>query len=275
MGVQQFVAPAVDEPDLDDLVAVLDYLGTMPRINGVNEELLIEDEILDPLDADALREALEEGSVLPNDFVEGEPILCYTARMGALDSVAALLEAGADPELESFGGRAIDLAVISGNAPVARLLLQAGSLPGETPAGLALNLAAKNGDAAMVSLVAGYGYDLEAEEAASGETALIAAVSSLGSEDAVRVVHALAAAGADVNHPDREARATPLMYAADANDLALVSKLVCVGADIWLQDDEGASVLDYAGGEGPVLAYLRSIAEGRASRCRFPGLLDD
>jgi len=226
-------------------------------------------------DAEALRLSLQDGTVDADDVTEEEePILAYAARMGAADSVAVLLDAGADPYQEGPYGRALDAAIVSGNVGPARLLLDRGLAPGTTPEGSSFNIAIEKGDMAMVELVLEYGVlDLNEEDEATGATPLITAIRALPPLDAALLVNLLVNAGADVDFASGEQRITPLMAAAETGSGVLVLTVFSAGANPEKQDANGDSARAYAATDEAAEA-LESIT-ARRRRVRVERLRDD
>ena len=108
------------------------------------------------------------------------PPLSAAARVGDLDSMRALLDAGADPNVAGVGGTRwppIMHAVHRRQLDAARLLLEHGADPNLSPRGYtALMMAAADPDPAMVTLLLDYGADPYAE-GPGGMTAFTVAVS--------------------------------------------------------------------------------------------------
>jgi ankyrin repeat protein len=154
------------------------------------------------------------------------PLLLAVAN-GRTSTVNLLLSRGADPnEPDAQGENPLACAVRMNFPYVAEALLEHGALvdksdgkDGMTP----LLLAAKNGDAAIIELLAAHHASLAAKSA--GSSPLILALGS-GSAEAVQT---LLRRGVDPNEPDQEGR-TPVQYATYANRPDLVALLLSFGA---------------------------------------------
>jgi ankyrin repeat protein len=188
---------------------------------------------------------------------DGTRALHWAAYAGDEMLVQALLAAGADPDASNrYGITPLQAAAEGGFASVVADLLAAGAdantvLPeGET----ILMTAARSGSAEVLQALLAHGAAVEARDDFYGETALIwAAV-----EDHAAAVQVLAAHGADVDARsaplDYRTRRlgqsilalgewTPVMYAARENSLEAGRALIEAGADLDLQDPDGATAL--------------------------------
>ena len=85
-----------------------------------------------------------------------------------------------------------------------------------------------------------------AEAAAEEEKGDAASLLSLVRARRVDAVARLLAAGASPDLPRDSRGTTPLMWAADGGDLALVRLLLNAGADVGARDDEGSTALAHA-----------------------------
>lgn len=228
-----------------------------------------EEEEFDPLDADALAEALDAGAVGPDDVsADDEPLVVFTARMNAADSVRVLLDAGADAE------GALDAAIVNGALDTASLLLERGYRAGLAAEGRSLNIAIERYDLPMVALVASYGEDLDLEDETTGATPLLAAVRALEPDEAGTIVRTLVESGADINFQSEGEGVTPLMAAAETEDLDLVKLLVSLGSDPAQVDAEGHIAVSRSRKFGPVWEYLIHLNPHRR-RVRVERLRDE
>lgn len=188
---------------------------------------------------------------------DGTTALHWAAAVGDDALVAALLAAGADPKAANrYGFTPLQAAADGGFATSVTALLAAGAdatvvLPeGET----ILMTAARAGNADVVEALLRSGADIEARDRWYGETALIFAAA----EDHAASVEVLVAHGADINGRSepmnyRSRRLgqsilplgewTPIMYAARENALEAGKRLIDAGADLNLQDPDGATAL--------------------------------
>jgi ankyrin repeat protein len=157
----------------------------------------------------------------------------------ALEMVAALLEAGADPNLPGlFREPPLQRAVDRGYVAVVRRLLDAGAdLLATDPFGMTLLMAAaRSSRLALAEFLLGEGLEVNAQED-DGRTALMHAHQA----DMVRL---LVAAGADVN-AQTDAGVTALMF-RDDHHLAAVQALLELGADPTLRESTGKTAREIA-----------------------------
>ena len=188
---------------------------------------------------------------------DGTTALHWAAYAGADALVVALLDAGADPNVENrYGMTPLQAAADGGHTVSVIALLDAGAdanavLPqGET----VLMMAARAGNGVVIEALLDAGVEIEARDNFYGETALIWAAI----EDHGEAIQMLATHGADVDgrsaamdYPSRRAGQsvlglgewTPIMYAARENSLAAGKALIDAGADLDLQDPDGATAL--------------------------------
>jgi uncharacterized protein len=188
---------------------------------------------------------------------DGTTALLWAAHAGDNTLVAALLGAGADPNAANrYGLTPLQAAADGGFADSVTALLEAGADPntvlpeGET----ILMTAAHSGNTKVLEALLARDVDIEARDSFYGETALIwAAV-----EDHANAVNALLAHGANVDAPsatmDYASRRagqsvlglgawTPVMYAARENSLEAGRALIEAGANLDVQDPDGATAL--------------------------------
>ena len=177
----------------------------------------------------------------------GLPVLALAAERGYRAVVAALLDAGADPNAAASGGEGATPLLLAAHVDVAGLLLRKGAHPdavyarGILKGKTRLMSAAMMGDDPMVATLLGAGAKPELA-AADGETALHLAA-TMGN---VRVAETLIEHGAPIDPRDELGR-TPLMDAVmmpSAQSLALVRLLIAKGADVNARLD--ATRLEYA-----------------------------
>ena len=202
-------------------------------------------------------DALEEGysyvgqTVLPKG---GWTALMYSARQGAPDAAAALIDCGADLNVaDPDGTPALTLAIINGHYDVARLLVEKGA---------DVNRPDRTGATPLYSAV-----DMHTLVTSFGRPELPRAVTE-GSVDAARM---LLAHGADPNRPLKtkilkrtyqagDARlaegATPLMRAAKAGDVVMMKLLVDAGADMDRTNAVGDTALHIAANLPKAVRFL-------------------
>ena len=188
--------------------------------------------------------------------VDGSTPLQWAAHWNDLETVKALLAAGAKPTVANrYGVTPLHEAATIGSASVVSALLRAGATPdatygeGETP----LMLAARAGNVDAVKLLLEANADVNAAEKFRGQTALMLAAN----ENHDAVVKALLAAGARPNtrsveytfqkltggaggiiHDRPQGGITALMLAARQGALEAGMALVAGGADLALEEPQ-------------------------------------
>jgi ankyrin repeat protein len=173
---------------------------------------------------------------------DGTPALHWTVRVNDLDTVSALMRAGADPKLATRYG--------------------------VTP----MSLAAANGNAAMVKLLLEGGADANTPDGA-GETPLMSAA-KVGSLDTVK---ALLAGGAVLDAPDQAFQQTALMVAIRANHPELVRFFIQQGASVNARTRTGETprwvLPNSVPGFGHGIGIIRGGLPERGSRYLIPGAM--
>jgi ankyrin repeat protein len=170
-------------------------------------------------------------SASPGDIRTGKSPVADATMAGDREAVRALLHEGADVNAaQGDGMTALHWAALSGDVETARMLLYAGAnvkastrLGAFTP----LLLAAKSGQASMVSTLLDSGADAN-DATTNGTTALMLAAAS-GSLEAVT---ALLDRGASINATESAMGQTALMFASAYDRAAVADLLVKRGADI-------------------------------------------
>lgn len=189
-----------------------------------------------------------------------------------MKAVAALLKAGADPNLPGqYETPALHWVVRVEDVETARLLLEAGADPnlanayGLTP----LQQALENTDVAMVELLLAHGADPTTVNRA-GESALFSAAR----HGPAAMVGTLLAHGVDVNEREAGFGQTPLMVAVRSDDSERVRLLLEHGADVNAQTHMGDVPAwrrpeDNAGSKG--VGIVRGGWPERGERAPVPG----
>ena len=200
------------------------------------------------------------GWVQPAGGQPAERMLVDAARQGAGETVAALLEAGADVDAAGPDGTtALHWAVQRDDRPLARTLLAAGARAdaanryGVTP----LALAAANGSAPLVTALLDAGADPEAPSP-GGDTPLMVAART-GRPDVLRP---LLEAGADVHATESWKGQTALMWAAAEGHADAVLALIAAGADVEARSAGRLTPLLFAVRGGHVGAVEALLAAG-------------
>jgi len=160
-------------------------------------------------DAAEIRRQLEQ---IPADSVgsDGETLLTQAIRVGKVESVEALLQGGADPDLANARG---DTAV---------------------------HLAAFEGDPEVLAAVLENGGDVDAKNTKTGATALMQALLSRDADQYAVLLDA----GADPNLADKNGDA-PLHVAARTNHGAAILRLLEKGAMPEAKNARGVTFQDY------------------------------
>ena len=168
---------------------------------------------------------------------------------GDMADLAAALEEGADPNVESTPGRpALFLAASRGNAEATRLLIDAGAdVNADTADGSILVKAAVEGHPEVVELLLDAGADMSAiGRAWSGGDAPALWAAAAGEHGIIEVARLLIEHGADVDQVDPTGGATALILAASTNQADMVELLLESGADINFQSSDGSTALHAA-----------------------------
>lgn len=182
------------------------------------------------------------------------------AERGDLEAVRTLLRQGADVNTaQSDGMTALHWAASRNDVEIAKALLYAGATPqsttrlgGYTP----LHLASRGGNVEVARLILKAGADPNAYTITA-----VTALHFAADADAVGVIEALVAHGADVNARDGFAERTPLMFAAVRGADAAVRALLDAGADVSLV----TRVKDYEAIDQNLRAEQRRRARVRAA----------
>jgi len=159
----------------------------------------------------------------------GQAALVDLAEYQDWDALQASISSEDVNAVQPDGMTALLWAAYYDQTDVARLLLNAGATPnvssryGITP----LIQAAMNGNSEMISMLIDAGADVDASTP-EGDNAILNAART----GAVQGVQALIDAGADVNYRDGYLFQTPIMWAAAANQAAVVEVLINNGADM-------------------------------------------
>jgi ankyrin repeat protein len=189
--------------------------------------------------------------------------LMFAAQQGDVDTARILISAGANPnEVRPKSGNSYTPLIIAsamGHAKVVELLLDKGADPNVIDARgyTSLHLAVRDSD---------YGINLT------------------GKDEIVKIVRALLAHGANPNHRLKLERnvgtlnevslqgATPLLLAAEVNNLEAARALLDAGADPRIPTDQGTTALMLAAGGGTDIQRMR-LPEERATAVETAKLL--
>lgn len=179
----------------------------------------------------------------PNEAdADGTSALHWAVHRGDLDSVAALLAAGAAVDASNrYGVRPAYLAAENGDAAIMRALLEAHADPravfaeGET----LVMTAARTGDVATIQALLAAGADVNAIEARGAQTALMLAAA----ENNGAAVAALLDAGADRDAREATGELTALAFAVRGGAVAATRALLDAGADASATLPDGTSMV--------------------------------
>ena len=210
---------------------------------------------------------------VPND---GSTALLYAIHHNKLDAVKLLLERGANPfVVRCDGSNAVFVAAAQGNTDILRLLLEL-----KVPCDMkrtdtnvaALYMAAQDNHTECVRLLVAAGADIDATQkggftplfaaAAGGHIETIAALIELGADVELAgasgrtplwiaahnghqdaVLSLIKKADADIDAPEAERRASPLIVASYLGDHFMVRLLATNGADMEAVDCDGQTAL--------------------------------
>ncbi len=189
--------------------------------------------------------------------------LWSAAAAGNAVSVEKLLQAGANPDVESDGFPALCVAAVSGHVDAVMLLCEGGAEPdavvrveGDVCGATAMYLAAIGGNAAIIDLLIEAGGTVDAALPQNGCTPLYMAADN-GHADAVQ---ALLEAGADL-HRTSATGASCVCAAARSGHSAVLMVLASAGADPDMPMDNGATAAHLAAmaGQSEVLVTLHTL----------------
>lgn len=175
--------------------------------------------------------------------------LMYAARQGALDSTAALLDAGADPDLtDPDGATPLVLAIVNAHYDVAALLVRRGADPNiaDKDAQMAALYAAVD----MNTLAVGHGRPNPRPSGSLSALDLIEILLAHGADPNARLAAPLMQRQHTVGDSALGAGSTPLMRAAKTGDVAAMRLLVAAGAEPSLTHPNGVDALMLASGLG-------------------------
>jgi len=209
-------------------------------------------------DAEKSRLLIEHGANVNARSKQGRtPLMLASLRPGGSETVALMLQKGADPKVQDGrGDTALGLAASIGEVETMRLLLAKGADPatannrGEPP----IILATKSKRAEAVSLLLQHGVDANVANTSSnivrnGPIAMIklTPLHRAAAFGPLQMVHDLLKAGADVNARDGRSL-TPLHFAV-ATEFAsqpICETLLQAGAHVNARDNTGETPLDWA-----------------------------
>lgn len=252
-------------------------------------------------DANAVMKALNTGSSANTKDKEGRSALMYASAYGNVETVNALIRAGAD--VTHYGGASIIHAAAHGKSDIIEVLIQAGAdVNTKNSSGTtALMLSSREGHVASVTVLLKASADVNAKNnngwtalmyaSENGHTEIVKALlnaqadvniknernnsgeASLGGRTAVmmaarnghaEIVEDLIDAGAD-DMFDNKGK-TALLHAAESGNSETVGILVHAGSYVKQIDAEGKTVLDYARKnpkviDTPIFHYIEQLSK--------------
>ncbi|RSL68931.1 hypothetical protein CEP54_002567 [Fusarium duplospermum] len=172
--------------------------------------------------------------------IVGETPLAYAVRLGHVDQVKALIDAGADVNIKRKSGGSV--LSVAANTEIVDLLVRAGADVHATDANgiAALHLAAGNNETEIVEKLLSMGARANARSFHGGPTPLHMAAQN-NSADVARLLCSL---GGDIEAKDNSGR-SPLNIAIHFNSHHTIAVLLELGAD-YLSQDHGKLFLRYA-----------------------------
>jgi ankyrin repeat protein len=253
-------------------------LGTILLAVPVSADELLAD-VVEAGDREAALAMIADGADVSAAQSDHTTALHWAAYHGAAELAAALLDAGANPDVvNDFGSMPLIEAVNVLDAELVGLLLARGADPnaangdGET----VLMTAVRAGDADLVKTLLDHGADVNAKERWRGQTALMWAADEADAE----IMRLLLDAGAapDVraawNDWERQVTSEPraqyrptggmtaLLYAARAGCVDCVAALLDAGADVNLPNPDGVTPLMTAIDNGGFDAAMLLLERG-------------
>lgn len=261
----------------DDLAGAEAWLRAHPEIvtdrDSLGETplhwLAIESEL------DAVKLLIAHGADVQTTTDAGTPILSDVVTVCSVPVLQALLEAGADPEVQredplgyclllNAAKRQKDARVLLDALLAAGADLEARDAQGQTP----FFSAADCRFCDAIRLLAAYGADVHARDEA-GDTPLHAIIDhALVFPDALEVIQTLLDVGADSNQRDASGQTTLHTAAARAADPRIIDALIAAGADVDARDTLGRTPLHCAAEEGNIAAALALREHGAALHAR-------
>jgi ankyrin repeat protein len=175
---------------------------------------------------------------------EEDRLLRACAEAGLVDPADLALLGGADIDGQGDAGETpLHLAAGKGWADMARFLLKKGASKNATDndGDTPLHLAARGGHDGVVKIFIQHGCDINQPNAQTGATPLMYAAS----DKALSALSLLLDANADADAQDQDSE-TALMKAAKANQPGAVEALVRGFADLYMKDSRGCTAFDLA-----------------------------
>lgn len=195
----------------------------------------------------------------------GATALFFAAGRGDVETLRILLEAGADPSIQTdkLRNTALIIAARDGHADAVKVLIDADSPldVANITGSVALVQASHHGSVETVRHLLDAGANMNVESRAAG-TALYAAAMR-GHTELVRM---LIDAGAEVDRAMRRNGAYPIHGAALSGSAPIVRILLDHGAAIDVTEDNGATPLIYAAGMGHIEVIDELLARGADPR---------
>lgn len=179
----------------------------------------------------SISELIHAGADANHICHEGHTPLIRACLFNNVEGVTKLIEAGAhiDYREPKDGFTAIHFAIIPDETEIPKRLLQAGASVAlaNNNGSFPLEMAVKNNNIELVSLLLNFGADIDQTNDKTGSTAIFAA-SNYGYKE---IVDLLISAGADFEMTDTRAGVTPLFTATVRDHSEIVKSLLAAGAD--------------------------------------------
>jgi len=183
--------------------------------------------------------------------------LHIVAQYGKINSISALIQAGADVNAKDNEGKtAFHYATEKGQIDVIKLLKELGADVNakDNEGKTALHYAAEKGQIDLIKLLKELGADINAKDKWPGKTALALAAEK-GQIDLIKLLKEL---GADVNAKDNEGK-TALHYAAANGQIDAIKLLKELGAELNILDRYKKSAIAKAALAGQAAAVIELI----------------
>ena len=182
-----------------------------------------------------------------------------SVRSGEVGPVQQLLQSGVDVNVrDKRGATPLLYAAAVGTPEVMRILIDAGADVNARTAFGATPLIWSAANIGKVRLLLDKGADVNARTRA-GNTALLVAAAQAGNEDVLRL---LMGHGGSLAKATNEMGQTPLLRAAQANDLAMVKFLLSKGDTVKARDALGETPLIHAASHGNIDMIKLLLAKG-------------
>lgn len=238
--------PLFSAVDRNELVATDLLINAGADVNKVNSRKIapLMQVVLNEKDKGVFARLLEANPNLDCESESGTtPVLAAAAR-GKLEMVAALLDAGADPEASDYLGHGLLHAAISSrNANMLRMVLEKAPLldPNYAARSGTTAMAETMGDMGMVKMLLDVGGDPNARSANRMNNGVSLLMSVLGNDPNAAIVYK------KQKGEDNSAQIAQMMAAmGGAQPNQVIKDLIAKGANVGQRDDRGRNSMYYA-----------------------------